>query len=79
MAAGPELVPTDLRLALAPLRDEAEGGEGAGVVVEVGGLALMGNNPLARMDRPRGNLAVMEKKPGPAQMAVNQQSAQERM
>jgi len=32
--------------------------------VEVGGPALMVNNPLARMDQPRGSLAVMEKKPG---------------
>jgi len=79
MAADRELVPTDLSRALAPLRGEAEGGEGTGEVVEVGGPALMGSNPLAPMGRPRGSLAAMVEKPGPALMAVNQQSAQERM
>merc|ERR1712032_759283 len=44
-----------------------------------GGPALMGSNPLAPMGRPRGSLAAMVEKPGPALMAVNQQSAQERM
>ena len=32
--------------------------------MEVGGPALMVSNPLAQMGQPRGNLAVMEKRPG---------------
>lgn len=75
-----ELVPMDLSRALAPLRGEAEGEEATGGVGgEVGGLALTGRNRLALTGRPRGNLAVMEAKPGPARMGLRPQSAQERM
>jgi len=81
MAGGQELVPMDRSRALVPLKGEAEGGEGreGGVELEVVGPALMGKNQLARMARPRGNLAVTEARPGLARMAVSQQSAQERM
>ena len=38
--------------------------------MEVGGLALTGSSPLARMDQPRGNLAAMEKKPGDIELDI---------
>jgi len=79
MADDQELVPMDRSRALAPLRGKAEGEGKGGVELEDGGLALMGRSRPARMGRPRESLAVMEARPGLAQMAVSQQNAQKRM